>query len=252
MRELNQALITEIEYEGECPGQERPSLEAKFTSSQTPPAPGRRVIVRNVTRGLASDPYPYTNREYDQGRSSESTRMLFGTRHDGKQFTVLEGENNFEYEIRQGDRIIDSGKFTAVIDKQVDARRRDAIASTESICMNSAVSLNLCADIRTRTQHKCPNGQVVRSLLEPDYREISTLISNQTFQPMLFMLNGRVERLRPGDSRTTTGNSLSIRFHPTCRNCQPNQTLNLQPGKRYQFRGSQFNSNVVELVDFPN
>ncbi|NJR52357.1 MAG: hypothetical protein HC780_25060 [Leptolyngbyaceae cyanobacterium CSU_1_3] len=249
-RELNQAAVTEVEYDGECPGKESPTTEAKFSSTKTPPAAGRRVTVRNVTRGVTSDPYPYTNREYHQGRSSESTRIALGAKHDGKQLRVLEGENQFEYEIKQGDRVIDSGTFTAMFEKIVDVQRRDAVASRESICMNSAVALNVCADIRARTEYKCPRGRVIRSLLEPADRGITTLIANQTFKSIVYKLNGEIRRLSPGDSATYTGNSLNLNFNPTCTTCEPTRSLSLQPGKRYQFRASQFNSNLTELTDF--
>ncbi len=251
-RELNQASITETQYEGECPGTDSSYQEAQFSSSKTPPAPGRRVIVRNVTRGVASDPYPFTDREYDEGRASETTRMAFGTNHSGRRLHVLEGENNFEYEIRERNRVIDSGSFTAVIEKLTDVKRRDATASTQSVCMNSAIPLTMCADIRTRTEYKCPGGRVLRTFVEPNNREISTFISNQTFTTVLFMLNGEVQRLSPGDSRTYTSSSVSIEFNPSCTTCNPTRTLSLQPGRRYRFKASQVNNGLIELVDFPN
>lgn len=251
-RELNQTSITEIKYEGQCPGTELISQEARFISSETPPAPGRRVVVRNVTRGVASDSYPYTDREYDEGKSSEPTRMAFGTSHSGKRLHVLEGENKFEYEIKERNRVIDSGSFSAVIEKQIDSRRRDATVSRESVCMNSSIPLNVCADIRNQTQHKCPNGRVLQTFVEPNNREISTFISNQTFTNMVYVMNGEIQRLSSGDNRTYRSNSLSIEFNPSCTTCSPTRTVNLQPGRRYKFRASQFNSGVVELVDFPN
>lgn len=253
-RELNQASITEIEYEGECPGKEASSQQARFTSSQTPPALGRRVIVRNVTRGVASAPYPYTDRKYTQGRASEPTRMAFGNSHSSKRLNVLEGENIFEYEIKQGDRVIDSGSFSAVIEKEVDVRKRDAIASQQSVCMNSAVPLDLCADIRTRTEYKCPNSfNVLRAVMEPNSPSVSTTVSNQTFSDISYMVNGEMQRLPSGSERKYTGNSLTIEFQPGCTTggCQPNEILELQPGRRYKFSASNIDNGLVELVDFP-
>lgn len=249
-RDLNQTELSVIEYHGDCPGKETPSTEAKFTSNKTPPASGRRVTVRNVTRGLASDPYPYTDREYDQGRSSESTQMVFGTRHNGKHLIVLEGENNFEYEIRQANQVIDSGTFTATIVLNPDTRERKSTPSTDKVCMNSQVPLNLCADIRDRTQLKCPGGRIFDSKVEPNIPEISTLIANQTNISMTFTLNGQLERLSPGESRTVTGNSLSLNFSP-CLNCG-RRTMNLQPGKRYQFMPALLSGGQIELKEYPN
>jgi hypothetical protein len=251
-RELNQTSITEVEYDGECSGKDSPTIEAKFTSSKTTPADGRRVIVKNVTRGMTSDPYPYINREYHQGRSSESTYMEFGAKHDGKKFRVLDGENQFEYEIKQGDRVIDSGTFTAIFEKVVEVKRRDAVANQESICMNSAVALSVCADIRRQTEYTCPGNRVIRSMLEPNDREISTLVKNQTVQSIVYMLNGEVKQLSAGEDAIFKGNTLSIRFNPTCTTCDPSRTLNLQPGRRYQFKPSQINSSLTELIDFSN
>ena len=125
-RELNQVEINETKYKGECPGYSWSSQEARFTSSTTPPARKRRVIVKNITRGVASDPYPYTDREYYDGRSSEGTEMIFGTKHHSKYFRVLDGDNKFEYEIKERDRVLESGVFIAVIKRNIDVRQRDS------------------------------------------------------------------------------------------------------------------------------
>jgi hypothetical protein len=251
IRELNQALLTTIEYEGDCPGTDQPALEARFSSSKTPPAPGRRAVIKNVTRGVASDPYPYTNREYTQGRSSEPTQMELGATHSGKRFRVLEGENKFEYEIKQGDRVIDSGSFTAAIEKQVDARRRDAVAQTQSICMNSSVALETCADVRKQTQYVCPGNRVLRTTLEPSDRSIKTLVSNQTYTTVNYTINGRVGQLSPGQDLRLEGDTLSIDYQQGCTSTCVNQSTVLQPGKRYQFKASQLDNKLVELVAFP-
>lgn len=255
-RDLNTASITQTEYEGECPGTDESYIEAQFTSDRTPPAPRRRVVVRNVTRGVSSDPYPYTERDYDEGRSSEATRMEFGTNHSGRRFRVLEGENEFEYEILERRQVIDSGRFTANIERLVDVQRRDTTAQTESVCMNSAVGLNVCADVRSRTTYTCPGGRVLRSVMTPNNSEISTLISNQTSWYMEYWINGRFEQLPSGRERIYTGNSLNIEFQADSNcsgwgGCPPAQTITLQPGRRYQFRSPQFGGGAVELVDFP-
>ncbi|EGJ35139.1 MULTISPECIES: hypothetical protein [Moorena] len=259
-RELNQTEITEIEYEGECPGNKSFYREARFTSSETPPAPGRRVVVRTVTRGVASDPYPYTDREYDQGRSSEATRMAFGTRHSSRKLHVLDGDNEFEYEIKEGDSIIDSGVFTAVIEKLADVRRRDAESSTESVCMNSEVPNYLCADIRTRTEYTCPgSSRVIRTVFEPNNTKITTLISNQTPLSVKFWINDTIQTLSSGKHNMYTKNFLTIEF-TSCyvrrgRRINPeectNQTMSLQPGKRYRFKLSKLDSGFLNLEDFP-
>lgn len=260
-RELNEVAITTIEYEGECEGAEESFIEGRFTSTATPPARRRRVTIRNVTRGVASDPYPYTDREYEEGRSSEPTRMEFGATHSSRRFRVLEGENEFEYEIRERNQVIDSGTFTAFIERLVDVRRRDATAQTETICMNTAVPLNVCADVRQRTTYTCPGGGAPNpprpTVMQPNNPDISTLISNRASYAVEYWFNGNFQRLSPGQERlftTPTRQTLSLEFSPGCDFngfCSPAQTLNLQPGKRYQFRPSQYSQGLIELVDFP-
>ncbi|MEH2358508.1 MAG: hypothetical protein V7K58_02120 [Nostoc sp.] len=254
IRQLNKASIQEIEYDGECPGKDSGSIKAWFTSSKTPPAPKRRVFIKNVTRGLESDPYPYTDREYQKGKSSESTQIAFGTSHRGSNFIVMEGENEFQYEIKENKKVIDSGSFTAVIDKDLDVRRRDASGTKNSVCFNSAVALNVCADIRTKTEYTCPNNKVLRSIVEPNNPEISTIISNQMFGDMVYLLNQNIHTIRPGEEEKYTGEYLNIQFNSTCKSgCSPTTPpQSLQPGKRYQFKSSPIaGGEIIQLVDFP-
>ncbi|MGQ9871200.1 hypothetical protein [Leptodesmis sp.] len=109
--QLNTARITNIEYRGECPGRKAGTVPARFMSTATLPAPGRRVIVRNVSLGVRDNPFPFTDRDYSQGRSSEATLLAYGTKQELKTFSVIPGVNSFEYEIKQGDRVIDKGNF---------------------------------------------------------------------------------------------------------------------------------------------
>jgi hypothetical protein len=251
-RDLNKGSIKKIEYDGECPGTDPGSITGWFTSSKTLPAPRRRVIVKNVTRGLDSNPYPFTDREYQKGKSSEQTQMMIGTRHRGSNLIIMEGENEFQYEIKENKKVVDSGSFIAVIDQEIDVRRRDATVNKKSICFNSDVAVNVCADIRTKTEYTCPNNTILRSIVEPNNPEITTLISNQTFGDMVYILNNNIYTLRPGEEKRYTAGSLSIQFNPACRNrsnCRPTTAPQLlQRGKRYQFKSS---SDSIKLVDFP-
>ncbi|NEP48334.1 MAG: hypothetical protein F6K65_05645 [Moorea sp. SIO3C2] len=258
-RELNQVEINETKYKGECPGYRRSSREARFTSSTTPPARKRRVIVRNITRGVASDPFPYTDREYDDGRSSEGTRMSFGTRHDSKEFHVLDGENTFEYEIKERDRVLESGVFTAVIKRNVDVRQRDSYPITKSVCMNSEVPMSLCADIRTLTKYKCRSNWVLRSFLIPNTPEVATLISNQTPYSVKYWINDRIQKLSSGSDRIYTNNFLNIKFKSCsvgtadgkkAKECT-NQTRSLERGKRYRFTVSELDYESLDIENFP-
>jgi hypothetical protein len=253
-RELNKGTIQEIEYDGECPGKDSGSIKAWFTSSKTPPAPKRRVVVKNVTRGMESNPYPYTDREYQKGKSSESTRMVFGTSHRGIYFIAMEGENEFQYEIKENKTVVDSGSFKAVIDKELEVKRRDATVTKNSVCFNSAVALNVCADVRTKTEYTCPDKKVIRSFFEPNDPEMSTIISNQMFDDIVYVFNGNIYTLRPGEEKRYKGKDLSIQFDSTCKKgCTPtSRPQSLEPGKRYQFKTSPISADgIIELVDFP-
>ncbi|NEO22215.1 MULTISPECIES: hypothetical protein [unclassified Moorena] len=257
-RELNQVEIHETKYKGECPGYSWSSREARFTSSTTPPARKRRVIVRNITRGVASDPYPYTDREYYEGRSSEGTEMSFGKRHHSKYFHVLDGENKFEYEIKERDRVLESGVFTAVIKRNIDVRQRDSSPITKSVCMNSEVPMSLCADIRTLTEYKCGSG-VIRSFLKPNTPEVGTLISNQTPYSVKYWINDRIQKLSSGSDRIYTNNFLNIKFQScsvgkedgsNAKECT-NQTRSLERGKRYRFTASELDYESLDIEGFP-
>ncbi len=246
---LNLTALLQFNYIGDCAGTETPYQEARFTSSKTPPAPGRRVVIRNVSRGLASDPSPYTDREYTEGRSSEATRVLFGTKHSSKYLNVLVGQNEFVYEIKEQGRVLESGTFSATIAKQETTQPRNAVTKVESVCKNSSVSLDVCADVRTRTQQVCPNGPVLASSLDPDYRETFTVISNQSYQEIVYTLDGEIESLSPGERRRfRSRQALRIGLNPTCPKCQPTEYRTLQEGKRYQFKTK---NGAITIADFP-
>lgn len=157
-RELNAARMLTTEYVGECPGQAIGRVNGRFVSSQTPPAAGLRVVLRNVTRGMGGDMEPYTDREYDKGRRSEGFFIQPATRHNSKYLAVLAGTNDFEYQIKRGSAIVESGNFSVEIDQQTRTIERDARDVYEEYCVKRNVSLNDCKskDRRTRLVRKCP------------------------------------------------------------------------------------------------
>jgi tetratricopeptide (TPR) repeat protein len=93
-------------------------FRAWFVSPTLPPAPNLRVIIRNVTPGMNPKPFPYTNRIYDNGWISEELILGFGTKHDGDAFVLMDGKNDLTYEIKQGDRVLESGSFSATITRR--------------------------------------------------------------------------------------------------------------------------------------
>jgi hypothetical protein len=243
--QLNQGKLTETVYFGECSGIEAEFKPARFTSTKTQPDNKRRVIVRNITRGLASDPLPYTNREYQTGRASEATQIEFGTKHSPKRFRVLPGANEFEYEVRDRKKVIDSGRFTATIAKLTKRIERNAQWYEEEVCANTAVSNNVCADLRERKQYRCPDGKVLKSIMANEEEAIRTLLSNQTDKAVTVTIEGDLYRIEAGESlRLRRKDSFTVKF-------SGGETLKVQAGKRMKFQTKRNNPSQIELVDYP-
>jgi hypothetical protein len=97
---------------------------AEFISSTMLPAPGLRVVIRNVTPGIDQNPSPYTDREYDKTPMSEGFKVSFGTSHNGRYLAVQPGKNDFSYEIKRGNTVLESGAFIASTDHQTKSIER--------------------------------------------------------------------------------------------------------------------------------
>lgn len=170
---LNRATKILTEYTGECPGIGISELEARFTSSVNLPKPGQRVIIRNVTAGVDGSKPPYTDREYDRGRSSEATSMTFSGSHDKQFFGVLPGLNTFKFYIVTGRkkrdyRVVAHGIFDAVIDPQWVTRQRNAIWNSETFCIETGSkiqgkdAIQNCANPGIRDAGYCPDDEQPR------------------------------------------------------------------------------------------
>ena len=123
----DEIVLDRITYTGTCPGVEVTKREAKFVSLTTAPERGLRVKVKNVTPGLDDSPYPFTDRKYDKGSASEKTFLFPKDKHKRKTFSVVEGENNFEYIIKKGRTVLEAGRFNANIvlsDKTLERNRQ--------------------------------------------------------------------------------------------------------------------------------
>jgi hypothetical protein len=64
---------------------------------------------------MSPDNFPYTDRDYSKGRGSESTKISIGTRHSGSAFVVKRDANEFEYEIRQDNSVVERGQFSSFV-----------------------------------------------------------------------------------------------------------------------------------------
>lgn len=117
---VNLIQFKRTEYVGACAGTvfSPDSQSARFVSSKTPPGPNRRVIIKNVTEGMETNPYPYTDRGYNKGEFSEDFAFKLGNSHKTRTFSVLEGENKFLYEIKENDQVIEQGALTAEVSIQ--------------------------------------------------------------------------------------------------------------------------------------
>ncbi|MBD2463796.1 hypothetical protein H6G89_22605 [Oscillatoria sp. FACHB-1407] len=233
VREMNDITLTTFQYTGECPGRVNPEVTAWFKSEQTPPGRRRRVIIRNVTPGVRPSEQPFTNREYDEGTISESFLIEFGTSHSNRRFRVLEGENEFQYEILERRNVIESGRFYAYFENNVQTQARNSTFQTQQVCANAAVPIGACADVRTLNRWSCPDGNIVRQETIPQ-GPTRTTISNQMFYAVSYEVGGRIYRLQPGDEQVLTGNNFSsiVIIHPETG---VTATRPLAPGARYRF-----------------
>ena len=107
--------------------------KVKFISSTTPSAPGLRVIIRNITKGIDQNPSPYTNRKYDKSSFSEKFQLRFGTNHSSQYLAVREGKNNFSYEIKRNDTVVETGTFIASIYHETKSITRNETATIPAI-----------------------------------------------------------------------------------------------------------------------
>ena len=117
---INLIQFKRVEYIGTCAGTvfSPDSQSARFVSSKTPPGPNRRVMIKNVTDGMETNPYPYTDRGYNKGEFSEDFAFKLGNSHKTRTFSVLEGENKFLYEIKENNQVIEQGALTAEVSIQ--------------------------------------------------------------------------------------------------------------------------------------
>ena len=156
--DLNRIVIPMYKYTGDCPGVSKGKVRASFTSIFALPSENRRVIVRNVSRGIESDPFPYTDREYNRERGSEFTEIIIGTRHTNRYLIVREGENTFEYEIKEEEtkEIVEQGKFTASVEINPIEQERNKEPKTKFVCPYNRATCK-SRYIQEITVYECPS-----------------------------------------------------------------------------------------------
>nr|WP_286824137.1 hypothetical protein [Microcystis sp. LSC13-02] len=173
---LNRLVIPMYRYTGECPGSSKGIVKASFTSTAFPPSRDRRVIVRNVSRGVARvarDPFPFTDRDYSRGRGSEITEITIGSGHDGQFLIVRQGENDFDYTIKEKNTIVDQGTFTAYVETATIVEEKNKVPTTKRVCPGNRIDdplgiINLLGSIicdkemHEVTVYECPSYPNVR------------------------------------------------------------------------------------------
>lgn len=148
---LNRLVIPMYRYTGECPGFSKGIVKASFTSTAFPPSRDRRVIVRNVSRGMARvnsyrfpstervHPFPFADRDYSRGRGSEITEITIGSGHDGQFLIVRQGENDFDYTIKEKNTIVDEGTFTAYVETTTIVEEKNKVPTTKPVCLGNRI-----------------------------------------------------------------------------------------------------------------
>jgi hypothetical protein len=60
--------------------------------------------------------------------------VKFGDYHNGQYLAVQPGNNQFDYVIKSGQIVLESGKFSMNIAKKIVTEQRDAYPTSESYC----------------------------------------------------------------------------------------------------------------------
>ncbi len=141
-------------FVGRCAALDVPEGDARFFSKITKPADNLRVIIRNINFGFSGNEKPYTDREYYNGDLSEGFNVRFGDSNSNRYLAVQSGENKFEYIIKNGDTVVDTGEFSINFDTKISTVQRDGYETTENTCVlyNKDYSCQQYVPVRT---HKC-------------------------------------------------------------------------------------------------
>jgi hypothetical protein len=98
-------------YTGACPGSSLLPVRGYFFDTEMPTVEGRRVKIANITQGISSNPFPYTDRQYSSGGRSEKIDFFARSHHGQRYFSVIEGMNEFEVTYSDGGRVVATKSF---------------------------------------------------------------------------------------------------------------------------------------------
>ncbi|NJN61651.1 MAG: hypothetical protein HC795_09130 [Coleofasciculaceae cyanobacterium RL_1_1] len=174
---LNALSLPVYRYVGECPGGGVGRITAAFRSTMTQPTEDLEVTIRNVTAGIDDDPYPNIERDYDESSTSDRADIGFSANQirvfiGRRTMAVMPGLNQFEYEIKDGDRVVEQGEFATRVVPMPIVQERRAQQRTEQYCRTGG-SVSGCDrdELRTRYLWQCPSTEY------PIPREFESLFS---------------------------------------------------------------------------
>lgn len=153
-RPLQQVVIEQITYQGDCPGEETREIRGVSFLAAVPPAPYQRIVIHNQTTG------GYTDREYDERRPSAQTfAMALGQGQRGSFLTLAPGPNSFSYQVHQ--RVQNLAVNQGYASLQVGVNRLNQNRSFQEIREDSYCSGEKNRSSGSRTAlNACPNGLI--------------------------------------------------------------------------------------------
>ncbi|MEB3318966.1 MAG: hypothetical protein VKO39_12625 [Cyanobacteriota bacterium] len=143
--------VENIIWTGDCPGEQMQGYgPVDFLAVAVPPAPGQRVLIRNLSTG------GYTNREYNEKRMrSEGFYVSIGQGQHGSFLSLAPGINSFNWSVSSASQsqVIGSGAASLNVEVRQTQRNRSFTSYKEdTYCINERTKT-----FRT-TLDKCPEA----------------------------------------------------------------------------------------------
>lgn len=162
--------LQQISYLGDCSGEEQPELRGVSFLAAAPPAAYQRILIQNRTTG------GYTDREYDERRSSAQTfSVALGQGQRGSFLTLVPGPNSFTYQVnnRIQKRMLEQGSANLLVavnrfsqNRSFSEIREDRYCSGQKNLTRT--SLDACPNglITLERLGVCPGGKMVTLSME--------------------------------------------------------------------------------------
>jgi hypothetical protein len=156
--------VEHITWTGDCPGDQTQGYgPVEFLADNSPPAPGQRVLIRNLNTG------GFTDRKYGEGRiRSEGFYVSIGQGQHGSYLSLSPGVNSLSWSISNPSQsqIIATGSATLSVNVVQTQRNRSFLAYREdTYCLGEKnkgfrTALDKCPDGYYTLERigVCPNG----------------------------------------------------------------------------------------------